>query len=79
MRTFTGQRESQKARAPRGTDEMALLNLGVSGLCGAGTSKNQDWRTSLAVQWLTTGPPMQGVWVQSLVEEIRSHMLWGDY
>ena len=58
---------------------MALLNLGVSGLYGADTCKNQDWRTSLVVQWLTTGLPMQGVWVRSLVEEIRSHMLRGDY
>ena len=34
-------RGSQKAPAPRGPDEMALPNLGVSGLCGAGTCKNQ--------------------------------------
>jgi len=30
--------------------------------------------TSLAVQWLRLHLPMQGVWVQSLVRELRSHM-----
>ena len=30
---------------------------------------------SLAVQWLRL--PMQGTWVQSLVRELRSHMLHG--
>ena len=31
-------------------------------------------RTSLAVQWLRLCLPMQGVWVRSLVMELRSHM-----
>ena len=30
--------------------------------------------TSLAVQWLRLCLPMQGVWVRSLVGELRSHM-----
>ena len=30
--------------------------------------------TSLAVQWLRLCLPVQGVWVQSLVGELRSHM-----
>ena len=30
--------------------------------------------TSLVVQWLRIHLPMQGTWVQSLVEELRSHM-----
>ena len=30
--------------------------------------------TSLVVQWLRLHLPMQGVWVQSLVAELRSHM-----
>ena len=34
--------------------------------------------TSLAVQWLKLHPPMQGVWVQSLVEEVRSHVPHGQ-
>ena len=31
--------------------------------------------TSLAVQWLRLGLPMQGAQVQSLVGELSSHML----
>ena len=31
-------------------------------------------RTSLVVQWLRILLPMQGMWVQSLVRELRSHM-----
>ena len=31
--------------------------------------------TSLVVQWLKLQLPMQGAWVQSLVRELRSHML----
>ena len=34
--------------------------------------------TSLAVQWLGLRLPMQGVWVRSLVGEIRSHMPHGQ-
>ena len=30
--------------------------------------------TSLVVQWLRLHLPMQGVWVRSLVRELRSHM-----
>ena len=36
--------------------------------------KRDNGRTSLVVQWLRLGLAMQGVWVQSLVEELRSHM-----
>ena len=35
-------------------------------------------RTSLAVQWLRIRLPVQGTWVQSLVSELRSHMLGGN-
>ena len=34
--------------------------------------------TLLAVQWLRLHLPMQGVWVQSLVRELRSHMPRGQ-
>ena len=34
--------------------------------------------TSLAVQWLRLPLPMQGVWVWSLVGELRSHMPHGQ-
>ena len=34
--------------------------------------------TSLAVQWLRLRLPMQGVQVQSLVKELRSHMPLGQ-
>ena len=36
--------------------------------------KRDNGRISLVVQWLRLGLAMQGVWVQSLVEELRSHM-----
>ena len=36
--------------------------------------KDCPWRTSLMVQWLKLCLPMQGVWVPSLVRELRSHM-----
>ena len=34
--------------------------------------------TSLVVQWLRNHLPMQGMQVQSLVGELRSHMLWDN-
>ena len=34
--------------------------------------------TSLAVQWLELHLPMQGVWIQSLVRELRSHIPRGQ-
>ena len=33
--------------------------------------------TSLVIQWLRICLPMQGIWVRSLVREIRSYMPWG--
>ena len=33
--------------------------------------------TSLAVQWLRIHLPMQGLWVQPLVRELKSHIPWG--
>ena len=33
--------------------------------------------TSLVVQWLSICLPVQGMQVQSLVGELRSHMPWG--
>ena len=35
--------------------------------------------TSLVVQWLGLNLPFQRVWVRSLVRELRSHMLHGQY
>ena len=34
--------------------------------------------TSLVVQWLRLRLPKQGVWVQSLIRELRSHTLLGQ-
>ena len=34
--------------------------------------------TSLVVQWLRLHLPVQGVWVRSLVRELRSHMPCGQ-
>jgi len=30
------------------------------------------------VQWLKLHPPMQGVWIQSLVRELKPHMLFSQ-
>ena len=35
--------------------------------------KMGEFWTSLAVQWLRLRLPVQGVWVRSLVRELRSH------
>ena len=37
-------------------------------------NKKSHLTTSPVVQWLQTVLPMQGVWVQPLVKELRSHM-----
>ena len=37
--------------------------------------KKRSQETSLVVQWLRIRLAMQGTWVQSLVRELRSHML----
>ena len=34
------------------------------------------WGTSLVVQWLRIHLPKQGMWVGSLIWELRSHMPW---
>ena len=34
--------------------------------------------TSLVVQWLRLCSPLSGVWVWSLVRELRSHLLWSQ-
>ena len=34
--------------------------------------------TSLVVQWLGIHLPMEGMWVQSLVGDLRYHMPWGN-
>ena len=41
--------------------------------------KEGPWGTSLVVQWLRIRLPMQRMLVQSLVEELRPHMLWGSW
>ena len=40
--------------------------------------RKQTYGTSLVVQWLGLHLPMQGVWVQFLVRELRSQMLHGQ-
>ena len=42
------------------------------------TFKNPCDGTSLAVPWLRLRLPIQGLWVQSLVGELRSHMACGQ-
>ena len=37
-------------------------------------AERQQGGTSLAVQWLKIHLPVQGMWVQSLVRELGSHM-----
>ena len=38
--------------------------------------KNSDCGTCLVVQWLRICLSTQGTWVQFLVQELRSHVLW---
>ena len=38
-------------------------------------AQNLPTATPLVVQWLYSDLPMQGVWVPSLVRELRYHML----
>ena len=42
--------------------------------------RNQDSGagTSLVVRWLRIYLPVQGMWVRSLVWELRFHMPWGN-
>ena len=40
--------------------------------------KNKTIWTSPAVQWLRLHLSMQGMWVQSLIRELGSHMPWGE-
>ena len=40
--------------------------------------KTLQFGTSLAVQWFGTCLAMQGMWVQFLAGELRSHVLWGQ-
>ena len=47
-------------------------------VCELHLNKTYFLGTSLAVQWLRLHLPMQGVRVQSLVRELRSHMLHGQ-
>ena len=42
-----------------------------------GTKKNAYLENSLVVQWLKICLPMKGVWVRSLVGEVRAHMPCG--
>ena len=44
---------------------------------GVGVKFEIKWRDSLAVQWFRLHNPGQGVWVRSLVRELRSHMRLG--
>ena len=42
------------------------------------TCKEIQEETSLVAQWLRICLPMQGMQVQYLVGELRSHVLWGN-
>ena len=59
-------------------------NVGVGGMKERGKDreillyKSISFRDSLAVQWLRLHFPLQGVWVQSLVREIRSQMICSE-
>ena len=47
---------------------------------GRKESETTEWLhfTFLLIQWLRILFPMQGIWVQSLVRDWRSHKLWGS-
>ena len=56
---------------------ITLVITKTSGLSLLADHNLHDGRTSLAVQWSRPRLPVQGVWVQFLVGELRSHMhLW---
>ena len=52
------------------------MNLTVSQEKSTWKLKKSDSGTSQVVQWLRLRLPMQGVWIQSLVRELSSHVNW---
>ena len=43
------------------------------------TLESEVLGTSLVVQWLRIQFTVQGMWVRSLVGNLRCHILWGNY
>ena len=59
--------------APRALHDHTTVNSKLQW----GELKKKKWGTSLAVQWLRFCTSSIGVWIQSLVRKLRSHMLHG--
>ena len=59
-------KESWAERRMKQTNCMALIRILVRG------------EASLVIWWLRLWLPVQGVWVQSLVRKLRSHMPWSQ-
>ena len=80
MQRVTGAR---KAMRPPSQSKVAWdpdERLGaVEGMVGTERDgKRTDGGNPLAVQWLRLSLPMQGVWIRSLVRELRSHVPHGQ-
>ena len=59
---------------PRGAELVSSEQIRCRGPTSSGPDQKEPPGTSLAVQCLRFRLPMQGVWVRSLVGELRSHM-----
>ena len=72
-RKFHGQRSWQATvhGIPKESDKTQQLNQQQQQY----SYQNNNGGTSIVVQWLKIHFPMQGVWVESLVWELRFHML----
>ena len=62
----------------RGSSLQATSGVGWASMGRVPTASEFSRGTSLVVQWLRIHPPMQGVRVQSLVGELRSHKTQGQ-
>ena len=69
-----------KIQPERGIFSLKVEETVCNGLLSLVVSQNKKPRTgtSLVIQWLRLHLPMQGMWVGSLVRELRSHMPWGQ-
>ena len=66
---LAGERATQPGESLEGTTSEQVIRSPVGNGMGG---------TSLVVQWLKIGLPMQGTWVQFLVGELISHIPWSN-
>ena len=70
---FSEERDKKKKKIKRRND-LAYITPKVQ----SARVKNNQWGTSPVVQWLRIHRLMQGMWVQFLVGELRSHVPRGN-